>query len=398
MRRLVSVLLLLTAVSCGGSGGDNKVALDESSACRTLRDYAFVGIPATYLDDGAVLLDDLASEFDRLGRSDISSDIQRAIEMTYQGPAGQLSAKSILTGLANSNCVSSATRSTEGLPSSEPTDAPSSPAELLSAYNFAVTTEIFDHACGTFALGQTSGPPTLLLWDGVSWSKVETLVDLAGLDDSRSIEEYWLNDVTGDGEPEIVINWNIPGAGRPVGSVIYAEPSDCLWSYASAIDSCGSYGYFEDSLVVAGVGLTGTGFPGPCETREDVRYVWEPSIQHFVSRRSDPNQRLCSGLIEDYDLPLTVCSESWAVSMAQEALVNQGITVEIDGQYGSGSQVGVARYQLMRGLPVTGVVDSQTWADMYPVDGNEYPDYDGDGVSSPREIGDRSGAFEGGDF
>lgn len=60
----------------------------------TLSDYAFDGIPATYVDDGADLLYLLAGEFALAGRSDIASSIENIVDLTYQGPYGQISAKS----------------------------------------------------------------------------------------------------------------------------------------------------------------------------------------------------------------------------------------------------------------------------------------------------------------
>ena len=399
MRRLSQIILVLLLAACGGSSSSrSKQDLASTTACRTLNDYALVGIPATYLDDGAILLDKLASQFEQLNHVEISSDIKRAIELTYQGPSGQLAAKSLLIDIAGTNCSSQSPRSTEQSATIDLTEPPVSPSSLLNDFAFQTTTEIFDHACGTFALGHSSGAPTLLQWDGSTWTEVSGLIDTSQIGAERSVFEYWLNDVTGDGQPDITINWTVDGANRTIGTVLEASSADCLWAYAHVVDSCGSYGYFEDSVVVSGIGLAGTGFPGPCGSRDDVRFVWEPTVEMFVVRRSDPSIRLCADLFEDYDLPLSVCSEGWAVSMAQEALVNQGIGVDIDGQFGSGTQVGVIEYQQLRGLPVTGIVDPQTWAEMYPVDGDFYPDYDGDGVSSPREIGDRSGAFEAGDF
>ena len=75
-----------------------------TSACATLNDYAFDGIPATYIDDGADLLYLLAGEFALAGRSDIASSIENVVALTYQGPSGQLTAKSELMNLANAYC------------------------------------------------------------------------------------------------------------------------------------------------------------------------------------------------------------------------------------------------------------------------------------------------------
>ena len=105
--------LLLTA--CGGGGGAGRFTSSGGSgagssgnrmqtACATLSKYAFNGIPATYIDDGADLLYILAGEFSLAGRKDIALAIEDIVDLTYQGPYGQLTAKSELVNLANSYC------------------------------------------------------------------------------------------------------------------------------------------------------------------------------------------------------------------------------------------------------------------------------------------------------
>lgn len=109
---LISVLLL---TACGGGGGAGRFTSSGASgagssgnrmqtACSTLSKYAFNGIPATYIDDGADLLYILAGEFSLAGRNDIASTIENIVDLTYQGPYGQLTAKSELVNLANAYC------------------------------------------------------------------------------------------------------------------------------------------------------------------------------------------------------------------------------------------------------------------------------------------------------
>src|SRR5205807_109817 len=56
---------------------------------------------------------------------------------------------------------------------------------------------------------------------------------------------------------------------------------------------------------------------------------------------------------------------AWAgdlVVWAQEHLYKAGFTVSIDGRFGIETQSAVIGFQTSQGLPVTGIVDPQTWA------------------------------------
>ena len=113
LARITVPSLLLLASGCGGGGAGNFSSsngrasqrdIRTSAACSTLSRYAFNGIPASYVDDGASLLYTLANDFSNLGRTDIALSIERVVDLTYQGVYGQLSAKSELVELANSYC------------------------------------------------------------------------------------------------------------------------------------------------------------------------------------------------------------------------------------------------------------------------------------------------------
>jgi hypothetical protein len=108
-------LIALALSACSGGGGaerfSSRVGSESGSsggradsACITLREYAFEGIPATYIDDGADLLYLLAGAFSMEGRNDIANSIERVVDLTYQGPYGQMTAKSELMNLANQYC------------------------------------------------------------------------------------------------------------------------------------------------------------------------------------------------------------------------------------------------------------------------------------------------------
>jgi hypothetical protein len=65
----------------------------------------------------------------------------------------------------------------------------------------------------------------------------------------------------------------------------------------------------------------------------------------------------------------------------------------VDGQFGPASLLAILSHQESLGIPKTGQLDGPTWASLFPAGSEEFPDFDADGVSSPREIGHASGAF-----
>lgn len=103
------VIVVAVVVVVARGGGDSRSSstienISGSSACRTLSSYAYNGIPATYIDDGAQLLYSLSEEFSSLGRGDIAGLVNEVVDLTYQGPGGQLSAKNLLIDTASTYC------------------------------------------------------------------------------------------------------------------------------------------------------------------------------------------------------------------------------------------------------------------------------------------------------
>lgn len=86
------------------SSASKSVDIRTTSACRTLSRFAFDGIPATYVDEGAEMLYELADEFASLGRSDIAEQIEFIISLTYLDSAGQIEAKGELMNAASFYC------------------------------------------------------------------------------------------------------------------------------------------------------------------------------------------------------------------------------------------------------------------------------------------------------
>lgn len=102
---LVVIIVAVVAIrnnnnSSNASSGDVR----SSAACATLSSYAYDGIPATFIDDGAQLLYSLSDKFRSMGRGDIASRIDNIVDLTYAGPAGQLEAKNELISAASNYC------------------------------------------------------------------------------------------------------------------------------------------------------------------------------------------------------------------------------------------------------------------------------------------------------
>lgn len=278
-----------------------------------------------------------------------------------------------------------------------PADLERSLEEIVAESEASFSTGAFEHSCGTFAMIRGDGPPAILKWVEDAWSSASMITPEIELDPDLFVNDSWIEDVTGDGEPEVSISWFYEGGNRTFGQVLSASPDNCEWHYLEVIDGCGINQVFDDLTVVAS-GPRGTALIDCGYGRAGANFDFQSEFGVFVASPGD-GESFCESMREDYDLPLSNCSEGWAVRMAQEEMAANGISVDTDGRYGPGTQMGVLRYQIQNDLPLTGQVDPLTWSLMYPVgsgedsEWNEYPDYNGDGISSPREIGHASGAF-----
>lgn len=77
-----------------------------------------------------------------------------------------------------------------------------------------------------------------------------------------------------------------------------------------------------------------------------------PNLAHYASQAVLPS------------LTLKAVGGIWAgdlVVWAQEHLYRAGLRLKIDGRYGAQSQLAVEQFQTAHGLPVTGIVDPDTW-------------------------------------
>lgn len=275
-------------------------------------------------------------------------------------------------------------------------------AEFLTGSGVTKSSGVIDHGCGEIAFVEVPGKSKLISWVANSWQTVQ-LFDFEAEEVLPSVASVWTSDVTGDGEPEVVISWSQEGSDQTFGGVLHADVGKCDWQLATFIDGCDQGVWLGDLALPDDSSLTGRAFMDCAYGEDEVQLVWNQELEVFLARPVS-GDRYCRSLTENFDLPLISCNKGWAVQMAQEAIAGAGFDVDVDGQFGPGTQMAVLLFQQRAGIPLSGVIDEPTWAAIYPVGGPdgtnmvEYPDFDGDGISSPREIGDASGSVDVGDF
>lgn len=261
-------------------------------------------------------------------------------------------------------------------------------ADLVESEGFGSSSGVLETACGELALVTDRRVTQLRVWDGASWVPDRTAAEELRDTPSRLLDSVSAVDLTGDGVEELVISWELDPSSeqRPWGSVLWGGESGCEWELVWMVDSCGG------ELVTAGLtfdrrdGLIGSGFPSACSGRDTVVFEWVNGADAFVGRSLRQSATTCDEYTFNIDLHLALCDESWAVEMVQAYLADRGYAVQVDGYFGPGTQTAVMHFQQSNGLVPDGLVGPITWSTMYPAGGWEAPDYDGDGVSSPREM------------
>lgn len=258
------------------------------------------------------------------------------------------------------------------------------------------TTGVFQHACGTFSLVQNSLEISLMRESKGNWEAVENTGFV--LPESAELVDHRVLDVTGDGEPEVILVWYPEFSSHTYGHVLTAGESDCAWIYAPIVRGCGADSLTAD-LEISPNGKLSTFEFLACSGgyRDELPLVWNDLLRVFLAEPPSGFPYCESFSDEALDLPVGLCSGGWVVGMGQEALALKGIDVDRDGRFGPGTRLATLSYQRANNLELTGVLDEATWATMYPVGGpsgdnfSEFPDFDGDGISSPREIGHAAG-------
>lgn len=113
-----------------------------------------------------------------------------------------------------------------------------------------------------------------------------------------------------------------------------------------------SYGVFIGVLLLSSCSNSNsetqnsTSSPLKTSTVSDSK-VWEPTT--------------CPDYTDNYDLPYKYCDSGTYVVDIQNALVDAGFNVDVDGYYGPGTRAAVKKYQSSRGLSPTGQVGPSTW-------------------------------------
>lgn len=324
---LLAGLITMTLLACsntsssGGGysagGGDNgsSDSLKRSDACATLTRYAYRGIPATYINDGADLLYILAGSFEFLERSDIALEIEAIVDLTYQGPAGQLSAKSRLMRLADLHCDS------PRLDGENNADAQSAPPTSTSSTrsNSQITPTT---SRSTFPPETTIAPTTTLSpeqlrslaeqsfqqlargYSGVSFTQlIDACNKLHGLlVRSAYLEHYEFSnfdatwrlissmdfpgqilsvteiEVFDNGEPELLAIWDssFDDTDLKFGTVVGSRSGGCGWRKIPAFQTGISFPTGIPNLQIVGGQVTGTDLEG-----NPTSYSYDPSTHSF---------------------------------------------------------------------------------------------------------------------
>lgn len=273
-----------------------------------------------------------------------------------------------------------------------PPDAGIELARIVNSGNTIFSSGAREHVCGPLAFVATPREQRLLAWTGTQWDTAIRVPDSFELSGEK-VADFLMGDLTGDGRAEIVIRWAPQFTMREVGAVLRAATAGCRWEWQELTDSCSNRRLYEGLGIERDGSLIGSGWSGACSPRETVRFRWFPEINSLVARPYDSSTQMCGFYDESrIDLPIITCNRNWAVQMFQEGLRASGFNVNPDGYFGPGTQIAVLGYQQRLGLEMTGHIDADTWSSMYPVDWeNGFPDFDNDGVSSPREIAHWSG-------
>lgn len=250
------------------------------------------------------------------------------------------------------------------------------------------STGLIKDSCGEMALVSDGFVTEIWSWDGAGWSPARGSQAALADAPSRQVEGASLTDLNADGRGEWVISWALDPAldSRPWGVVLWGQEEGCDWETVWMVDSCGGEKYVAGLTLDPYQGLIGSGFPSACSGRETIAFEWVNGADAFVGRPTRSSDIVCPDYSYNIDLELSLCDESWAVEMMQYYLSQRGYAVRPDGYFGAGTQEAIMHFQQSNGLVPDGLVGPLTWSTMFPVSWPDYPDYDGDGVSTPREM------------
>lgn len=257
----------------------------------------------------------------------------------------------------------------------------------MASRGMTFTTGVVNDSCGQMAVVSDEFVTELWAWDGAQWTAAQGSRGALADAPARAISGATLVDLSGDGNGEWVISWELDPAfdNRPWGVVLWGQEQGCDWETVWMVDSCGGEKYFAGLNYNRFDGLTGSGFPSACSGRTTIAFEWVNGADAFVGRPVSASEVICPEYEFNLDLALQLCDESWAVEMMQYYLAERGYAIRPDGYFGAGTQEAVMHFQQSNGLVPDGLVGPITWSTMFPPSW-DYPDYDGDGVSTPREM------------
>lgn len=105
---------------------------------------------------------------------------------------------------------------------------------------------------------------------------------------------------------------------------------------------------------------------GTSETSDSTLQI-DNASESAVSSNSDtkvPEPSSCPDYQDNYSVPYLYCDSGSDVVSIQQALVDLGYSVDVDGYYGPGTRSAVKKFQSSRGLSATGQVNSSTWSSL----------------------------------
>jgi hypothetical protein len=130
-------------------------------------------------------------------------------------------------------------------------------------------TDIVKRKAGTFAMLQVNGSAQLVKWTGSSW------VDERVLTRDAPVSDIETSDVTGDGTPDFIVQFN---GYRIYGGVFNHTAAGWEWL---TFDEFGSPATFVDGISLDAPGLLGSSSFVPEGGRAWVQWSWNSELARF---------------------------------------------------------------------------------------------------------------------
>jgi len=178
-----------------------------------------------------------------------------------------------------------------------------------------------------------------------------------------------------DGLDEPVLVTSLSSADGPSATVRILD-TNCNWWTRPVITPCGVVAApqavtpFPASVTI----MMADAIDAPewsCSVGDPWPIVWN---EEFRMPTVDPGAQFCSDYVPtEVDDPMqamalttTACTRGDVITAAQSMLVDRGVAVDVDGEFGPGTLRAVMRFQRDNGLEVTGRLDPATWSLLRP--------------------------------